>query len=229
MGLTTAVDGAAALIEIAVAAAGTDVPAIAGMRFLAVVEVHSSAVDIEGELLIIRTSDGQRSAVLLDSIVVPRRDGGLMDDMSVLEPLEHSVLGLSLKGGDVCRDKVVRLHPLEHSGVDRSADMMGGASILELLEYSVPKVPLDERDQFIGSRTVLNPLEYAGASIVGKLLSASGPLMYSEGARDGRGGLRVHGGADGTLQDFRREANRVPPEEGEAIVVGPLARRHRGS
>ena len=54
MGSTTAVDGAAALIEIAGPAApadfaGTDVPAVAGTSFLVVAEVHSSAVDIEGE------------------------------------------------------------------------------------------------------------------------------------------------------------------------------------
>ena len=95
------------------------------MRFLAVAEVHSSAVDIEGEPSIIGT-DGQRSAVVLDPIVAPRKDGGLMKEMSVLEPLEHSVLGLSLEGGDVCRDEVVGLHPLEHSGVDRSADLLEG-------------------------------------------------------------------------------------------------------
>ena len=38
-----------------------------------------------------------------------------------------------------------RAAPLDHSGVDRSADLMGGTSILEPLEHSVPKLPLDER------------------------------------------------------------------------------------
>ena len=95
---------------------------------LLVAEVHSSAVDIEGEPSIIGT-DGQRSAVVLDPMVAPRKDGGLRKEMSVLEPLEHSVLGLSLEGGDACGDKVVELHPLEHSGVDcvdRPADLTGG-------------------------------------------------------------------------------------------------------
>ena len=92
MGLTTAVDGAAILAEIVGAAApadlaGTDVPAVAGMRFLAVAEVHSSAVDIEGVPSIIRT-DRQRRTVVLDPMVAPRKDGGLMDEMSVPEPLE---------------------------------------------------------------------------------------------------------------------------------------------
>ena len=118
-------------------------PAVAGTRFLAVAEVHSSAVDIEGVPSIISTY-GQRSAVGLDPIMASRKGGDLMKKMSVLEPLEHSVLGFSLEGGDVCRDEVVGPHPLEHSGVDRSADLMEGTSGLEPLEHSVPKVPLDE-------------------------------------------------------------------------------------
>ena len=83
-----------------------------------------------------------------------------MDEMSVSEPLEHSVLGLSLEGGDESVDEMARLHPLEHSGVDRSADSIGGTSVLGPLEHSVPKVPLDE---LIGSRTVSDPSEYLGA------------------------------------------------------------------
>ena len=174
MGSTTAVERAAALIGIA----GQAAPTVARTRFLAVAEVHSSAVDIEGVPSIIST-DGQRSDVVLDPIVAPRKGGGLMKEMSVLEPLEHLVLGLSLEGGDVCRDEV-GLHLLEHLGVDWSADLMEGTSGLEPLEHSVPKVPLDERGQSIGSKTVSNPLERVGASSVGKLLSAPSPKMYSE-------------------------------------------------
>ena len=94
VGSTTAVVGAAALIGIAVQAA----PAIAGTRFLAVAEVHSSAVDIKGVPSIIST-DGQRSALVLDPIVATRKGGGLLKERSVLEPLEHSVLGLSPEKG----------------------------------------------------------------------------------------------------------------------------------
>ena len=56
-----------------------------------------------------------------------------------------------------------------------------------------------------------------------KLLSASGPKRYSEGARDGRGSLRDPGGGVSKFQDFRKEVNRVPLEEGEAIVIGSAA------
>ena len=44
------------------------------------------------------------------NMVAPKKDGGLGKEMSVLEPLEHSVLGLPLEGGDVCGDEVVGLH-----------------------------------------------------------------------------------------------------------------------
>ena len=94
MGSTTAVEGAAALVGIT----GQATPTIAGTRFLAVSEVHSSAVDIEGEPSITST-DGQRSDVVLTPVVAPRKGGGLMKEMSVLEQLEHSVMGLSLEVG----------------------------------------------------------------------------------------------------------------------------------
>ena len=141
-------------------------PAFTRTRFLAVAEGYSLAFDIEGVPSIIST-DGQWSAVVLDPIVATRQGGGLMKERSVLEPLEHSVLGLSQEGGEIYRDEVVGLHPLEHLGVDRSADLMEGTSSLGLLEHSVPKVPLDEGGQLTGSKTVSDPLERAGASNVG--------------------------------------------------------------
>ena len=146
VGLNTAVDGAATLAEIAGAAvpadlAGTNIPAVAGMRLLAVAEVHSSAVDIEGDPSIIRT-DIQRSAAILDALLAPRKDGGLREEISVLEPLEHSVMGLSREGGNDSVEVMDMLHPLEHSGADRLADPIGGPSVLGPLEHSVPEVPL---------------------------------------------------------------------------------------
>ena len=87
--------GAVAPVDLA----GTNVPAIAGMKFSAVAEVHSSAVDDEGDPSVVRTSR-QRSAVILDSMAAPGKDGGPMEEISVLEPLEHSVLEVSLEGGD---------------------------------------------------------------------------------------------------------------------------------
>ena len=117
--LTTAVAGAATLAKITgpVASAdptGTDVPAIAEMRFLAVAEVYSSAVDVEGDPSIIHT-DGQHRAVVseekdrshplehsgVDQLTDPI--GGSSD----LEPLEHSVPKVPLnregESSDSCR------------------------------------------------------------------------------------------------------------------------------
>ena len=53
--------GAVAPVDIA----GTSVPAVAGMKFSAVAEVHSSAVDDEGDPSVVR-SDRQQSAVIVD-------------------------------------------------------------------------------------------------------------------------------------------------------------------
>ena len=97
---TAAEAGAAALADIAGAVApvdlaGTNVPAIAGMKFSAVAEVHSSAVDDEGDPSVVHTSR-QQSAVILDPMVAPRKDGGPTEEIYLLEPLEHSVLEVSL-------------------------------------------------------------------------------------------------------------------------------------
>ena len=68
---TTAEAGAAALAD----TAGTNVPAVAGMKLSAVSEVDSSAVDDEGDHSVIRTSR-QWSAVVLDPMAAPRKDCG---------------------------------------------------------------------------------------------------------------------------------------------------------
>ena len=126
---TTAVAGAAALADIAGAAAPVD---LAGMKFSAVAEVHSSAVDDEGDPSVIRTI-GQQSAVVLDPMAASRTDSGPMDEMSVLEPLENSVLGVSLEGYDSYVNEVAVPNPLEHSGVGKAADVLSETSVPEPL------------------------------------------------------------------------------------------------
>ena len=69
------------------------------MKFSAFAEVHSSAVDYEGDPSVVHTSR-QRSAVVFDPMAVSRQDWGPMDvlsAMSVPEPLEHSVLEVPLE------------------------------------------------------------------------------------------------------------------------------------
>ena len=161
------------------------------------------------------------SVVVLDPIMAPRKGGRLRKELSVLEQSEHSVPGFSPEGGDMCKDEVAGLHLLEHSGADRSANLMG-TSGLGPLEHSVPVVPLDEEDQSIDSNTVSDPLKRTGANSVRNPLSALCPKLYSEWVRDGRSRVRYPGRVDGALLVVRKEAHRVPLEEGEAIVAGGI-------
>ena len=77
--------------------AGIYVPVVAEMKFSAVAEVHSSAVDVDDDTLVVRASK-QRSDVSWDS----RKSSGMVDrpmtEISVPEPLEHSVLDVDLDG-----------------------------------------------------------------------------------------------------------------------------------
>ena len=224
--LTVAEAGAAALADIAGAVApvdlaGTIIPAVAGMKLSAVVEVHSSVVDDEGDPSVIRTSR-QRSAVILDPMAASRKDGGPMEEISVLEPLEHSVLEVSLEGGDSSIVEVAMSDPLEHSGVDRAADVVSGLLLPEPLEHSGLVVPLEVVDGSVADITVLDPLEHSGVGVQAETVSAYVPRVYSEDPRNVGGGLRDHQGADNTLPDPLKEVERAQPEDGEAIVVGAI-------
>ena len=204
---TKAEGGAAALADIAGAVApvdlaGTIVPAVARMKFSAVAEVHSSAVDDEGNHSVVRTSR-QRSAVILDPMAAPRKDSGPMEEISVLEPLEHSVLEVSLEGGDSLIGEVAMPDPLEHSGVGRAADVVSEMFVPEPLEHSVLEVPLEVGDGLVDNMTVLDPLEHSCVSVHAEPVSAYLLRVYSEESRNGRGGPRDHRGEDSTLQDPR--------------------------
>ena len=96
--------------------AGITVPGVAGMKFSAVAEVHSSAV----------CACRQRNAVVLDPRAAPGNDGRPMEGISVLEPLEHSVLEVALDRGDSLMVKVDVSDPLEHAGLDRADDVVPG-------------------------------------------------------------------------------------------------------
>ena len=102
--------------------AGTHVPVVAGKKFSAVAEVHSSAVDDEGAPLIIRTRKQLRAVVE----VVPVRPGeecsSPVDFVTVPETIEHSVEGVPNEVGSSSMDSVAVLVPIEHSGVRGTAD-----------------------------------------------------------------------------------------------------------
>ena len=70
--------------------AGLSVPVVSGIQFSAVAEVHSSAMDLVDDTLVVRAHE-QQSSGRGD----PRRPPGIVDrpvtNLSALEPLEHSV------------------------------------------------------------------------------------------------------------------------------------------
>ena len=123
------------------------------MKFSAVAEVHSSAVDVEDDTSIVRASE-QRS----DGSWDPRKSPGMVDrpmtGPSAPEPLEHSVLDEDLDGGPM--EGLSVPEPLEHSVLVQDLDggPMEGLSVPEPLEHWVLDVVLELR-----SRDELSALE----------------------------------------------------------------------
>ena len=123
---TTAVAGAAPPAEFA----GTDVLAVAGMKFPAVAEVYSSAIDDEGAPLVIRNSKQRGTVVEVDPVWPVGECRGLVDDMTVPEPLEHSVVGLPIEVGHSYVDRVAAPNPIEHSGVRGTVDPPSASQLM---------------------------------------------------------------------------------------------------
>ena len=75
--------GAAAPADLA----GTDVPVIAGVKFSAIAEVYSSAVDAEDVPLVIQASRRWRAVVGAGPVWPGKETVDLVDGMTVPEPL----------------------------------------------------------------------------------------------------------------------------------------------
>ena len=118
------------------------VPAVAGVRFSAVAEVHSSANEVDEDTSVVRASE-QRS----EGSAVPRTAPGMVNEpmagILVPEPLDHSVLVIDLDGRPM--EGISVLEPLEHSVLDVDLDSghMEGKSGLGSLEHSVLDVNLE--------------------------------------------------------------------------------------
>ena len=229
--------------------AGISVPAVAGMKFSAVAEVHSSAVDVDDDTSVVRASE-QRSDVSLD----PRTAPGIVDrpmaGISVPEPLEHSLLDVALERKSM--EGMSALEPLEHSvlEVTRDGRPTRGISVMEPLEHLIPDVVLVRGVSSFIKMAASDPLEYSGlnrADDVGPKLVSLEPLEHSvlvapweesdisvTDVADVK--LRVemmsaclprvfsdHRGEDVSLLDVRPEAEQAQPEAGEAIVVGAVS------
>ena len=141
-----------------------------------------------------------------------------MDEISSSGTVRAFGSGSIPRRGDSSIDEVAMPDLLEHSGVRRAADVVSEMFVPEPLEHLVREVPLEVGDGSVDSMTVLDPLEHSGVSVRAEPVSAYLPRMYSEESRNGRGGPRDHRGEASTLQDPRKEVERAPPEDGEAIV-----------
>ena len=135
---------------------------------------------------------------------------------------EISVLEVSLEGGDSSIVEGAMSDPLEHSGVDRAAEVVSGLLLPEPLEHSVLVVPLEVGDGSVSDITVLDPLEHSGVGIWAETVSAYLPRVHLEDPRDGGGGPRDHRGIDNTLPDPLKEVEQSQLEDGEAIVGGTM-------
>ena len=172
---TTVMAGVVAPVSFAGAAApadlvGTDVPAIAGNELPAVAEVCSSAIDAEGVPLVIRSVVRQCTVIRVGPVWPSEKTGNLIDEVTVPEPLTHSVVGLPVEVGTSSGHSVTMLEPLEHSVVDvpievgTSSGHSGITCMLEPLEHSVVGLPVEVGTNFGHSVTVLEPIEH---SVVG--------------------------------------------------------------
>ena len=183
---TTAVAGVASPADFAGAVAladlaGTDVPAVAGMNLSAVVEVHSSAVEDEGAPLVIRASR-QRCTVVGAGPVWPGGGcGGLVDGMTVPEPIEHLVVGVPNEVGNSSVDIVTVPKPIEHSIVELHSEV--GNSSVDIV-------------------TVPDLIEHSGVRGTADPPSAGQLMMHSEASR-GLGKLSAGPHDDNTPLDVR--------------------------
>ena len=163
--------------------AGLSVLAVPGMQFSAVAEVHSSAVDLVDDTLVVQ-ANGQQN----DGSGDPRRPPGMVDrpvtNLSTLEPLEHSVLEEDLQLDGEPMEGLSVPEPLEHSVLGENLDNkpMKGLSVPEPLEHSVPDGDLDGRP--MEGLFIPEPLEHSvpGEDLDGRPMegkSGPGPLAHS--------------------------------------------------
>ena len=125
-----------------------------------------------------------------------------MDDRSVPEPLEHSVVELPNEVGNSSLDIVTVLEPIEHSVVVKGPHGMGSSS-----EDSV---------------TVLDLIEHSGAREIADPPSTGQPMLNSEVSRNWEVGRQDLMCDVITPQNVRTDDQRLSPEEEEAIVVGAV-------
>ena len=187
--------------------------------------MYSSAVDAEGVPLVIRAS-GRRCAVVGAGPAWPGGEtGDVVDDMTVPEPLEHSVVGVPSKVGNNSGDIVTVSEPIEHSVVGvpntvgkSSVDIVTGSEPIEYLV--VARGPHDVGNSSVDIVTVPDLIEHSGVRETADLPSAGQLMLNSEISRDWGDGRQDRMCDDNMPLDVRTEDQRLSPGEDEAIIVG---------
>ena len=146
--------GAAALADLA----GTDVPAVAGMKLSAVAEVYSSAVDAEDVPFVIQASRRWHAVAGAGPVWPGGETVDLVDDMTVPELLEHSVVGVSDEASRR-RRAVVEVGPVWPGG--ETVNLVDDMTVPEPLEYSVVGVPNEVGNRSVDMVTVSEPIEHS--------------------------------------------------------------------
>ena len=87
--------------------------------------MYSSAVDAEGVPLVVQASGRRRAVVGAGPVWPGGETGDLVDNMTVPEPLEHSVVGVPNSSVDI----VTVSEPIEHSVVVRGPHVVANSSV----------------------------------------------------------------------------------------------------
>ena len=96
------------------------------------------------------------------SVLKEAQSDGPTVGMSVVEPLEHSVPDVALEWGDHSLFTMAVPDPLEHSGLGVTDGVKPGVVPPEPLEHSVLMAPQDERDVSVAGVAELDPIEHSG-------------------------------------------------------------------
>ena len=166
--------------------AGLSVPVVSGIQFSAVAEVHSSAMDLVDDTLVVRAHEQQSSGrgdprgppgivdrpvtnpstlePLEHSVLGEDLDSRPLEGLSVPEPLEHSVLVETLDGRPM--EGLLAPEPLEHSVLDEVLDggPMEGSPDPGPLEHLVPEVILERSSR--KKLSALEPLEHSVPEVI---------------------------------------------------------------
>ena len=127
--------------------------------------------------------------------------GDLIDEVTVPEPLEHSVVGVSDGKGSSSEDIVTVLEPIEHSVVE------------------MPNALGKDSGDVV---TVSDPIEHSGVRETADPPSVGQLMLNSDIFRDWEDGRHNYMCDDNMPPDVQTEDWQLPSGEEEAIIVGDV-------